>query len=94
MQKIKTWDTVIVTTGQYKGKTAKILKVNDKGVYLEGLNIKKRAKKGQGYIDVHHAINYSNVQFWDGKKASKVSIKIGEDKKKTRIVKKTWEVIK
>lgn len=94
MQKIKTWDTVIVTTGQYKGKTAKIVKVNDKGVYLEGLNIKKRAKKGQWYIDVHHAINYSNVQFWDGNKASKVAISIGDDKKKVRVVKKTGQLIK
>lgn|GEM_PF-6951305 len=38
---------VLVTTGQYKGKTAKVLRVSEDGVYLEGLNIKKRSKKGQ-----------------------------------------------
>ncbi|MBP7007618.1 KOW motif-containing protein [Patescibacteria group bacterium] len=29
MQKIQTGDMVIVTTGQFKGKTAKVLKVSE-----------------------------------------------------------------
>lgn len=92
MQKIQTWDLVIVTTGQFKWKTAKVLRVWDKWVYLEGLNIKKRAKKGEWFIDVHHAIHYSNVQFFDWTSASRVAV-ITEDTKKVRIVKKTWKII-
>lgn len=88
MKKIKTGDEVIVTTGQFKGKVAKVLKVSEKWVYLEGLNIRKRAKKGQGYIDVHHAIDYSNVQYWDGTAASRIGIST-QDGQKVRIVKKT-----
>jgi ribosomal protein L24 len=30
MQKIKTGDMVMVTTGQHKGKTAKVLRVGEK----------------------------------------------------------------
>lgn len=93
MQKIQTGDMVIVTTGQFKGKTAKILKVGDQGVYLEWLNIKKRAKKWQWYTDVHHAINASNVQYWDGNTSSKVAIEV-RDGKKVRVAKKTKAVIK
>ncbi|MFA7284377.1 MAG: 50S ribosomal protein L24 [Candidatus Absconditabacterales bacterium] len=93
MQKIKTGDMVLVTTGQYKGKTAKVLRVSEDGVYLEGLNIKKRSKKGQGYVDVHHAINYSNVAYWDGEKSSRVGFTI-EDGKKFRTLKTTKTVLK
>lgn len=92
MQKIQTWDLVIVTTGQYKWKTAKVVKVSEKWVYLEGLNIKKRAKKGQGYVDVHHSINYSNVQYFDGNSASRISIDV-VDWKKQRVVKKTGKTV-
>ena len=93
MQKIKTGDMVYVTTGKFKGKTAKILKIGEKGVYLEGLNIRKAGKKGQGFVDVHHAINASNVQFWDGETYGRVGI-IKEDEKKVRVLKKTNKVIK
>jgi len=92
MQKIQTWDLVMVTTGQFKGKVAKVLKVSEKWVYLEGLNIKKRAKKWQGYIDVHHAINYSNVQYFDGETASRVWVEF-VDGKKQRVVKKTGKAV-
>lgn len=93
MQKIQTGDMVIVTTGQFKGKTAKVLKVSEQWVYLEWLNIKKRAKKWQWYIDVHHAINASNVQYRDWSTWSKVAIEVHEGKK-VRVAKKTKAVIK
>lgn len=92
MQKIKTGDMVYVTTGKFKGKTAKILRIGEKWVYLQGLNIRKAAKKGQWYVDVHHAINISNVQFWDGDAFGRVGI-TKEDNKKVRVLKKTGKVI-
>jgi ribosomal protein L24 len=92
MQKIQTWDLVIVTTGQFKWKTAKVVKVSEKWVYLEGLNMKKRAKKWQWYIDVHHAIDYSNVQYFDGNWASRINIDV-VDWKKQRVVKNTGKPV-
>lgn len=93
MQKIQTGDMVLVTTGQFKWKTAKILKIGDQWVYLEWLNIKKRAKKWQWYINVHHAINASNVQYRDWSVSSKVAIEV-HDGKKVRVAKKTKALIK
>lgn len=93
MQKIKTGDMVMVTTGQHKGKTAKVLRVGEKWVYLEWLNIRKRAKKGTGYVDVHHPVDYSNVQYRDENAASRIGIKT-EDGKKVRFVKKTGKIVK
>lgn len=92
MQKIQTWDVVMVTTWQFKGKAAKVLKVSEKWVYLEWLNIRKRAKKWQWYIDVHHAIHYSNVQIFDWNSTSRVWIEI-VDGKKQRVVKKTGKPV-
>lgn len=93
MQKINTGDLVVVTTGQYKGKTAKVIRVDEKGIYLEWLNIRKKAKKWTGYVDVHHPIDRSNVQFRDGDQASRIGIKRDDDGKKVRFIKKSGAIV-
>lgn len=93
MKKIKTWDTVKVITWKYKGKTAKVMSIKGDEVFLEWLNIVKRAKKQQWYQDKHLSINISNVAFQDGEITTRVWFII-EDGKKIRVAKKTNNKIK
>ncbi len=99
MKKLKTWDTVIVISGKNKGKVATIKQIKQvskkKGnvvntfVYLDWVNVAKRAKKWQWFVDVILPIHISNVKYYDqaSKKSSKVSILI-ENGKKFRFLKK------
>lgn len=93
MKKIKTGDTVKVITGKYKGKTAKVTSVAGDNVFLEWLNIVKRAKKQQWYQDKQLPINISNVAYQDGDVTSKIGFVVEWDKK-VRLVKKTNNKLK
>ncbi len=96
-------DNVIILSGEDKGKTGKVLKVNvDKGTALvEGVNMvskscKPSAKNPQGGIVKQEApINLSNLSLIDPKsgKATRVSIK-RDGKNVIRIAKKSGEEIK
>ena len=88
MKKIKTGDMVKVITGKYKGKTAKVISVDGDSVFLEWLNIVKRAKKQQWYQDKQLPINISNVAYQDGDVTSKIWFTMDWDKK-VRLIKKT-----
>ena len=92
MKKIQTGDMVIITTWSFKSKTGKVVRVLDEKIYVEWINIRKRAKKGQWYVDVHLPIHCSNVQYRDGNTWSKIAIKI-ENGKRTRVVKKTGKTV-
>ena len=101
---IKKDDTVIVLTGEDKGKTGKVLKVlvEKNRAIVEGVNIvsksaKPSAKNPQGGIVKQEApIHISNLSLVDPKsgKATRVGIKVTEDGKKVRIAKKSGEEIK
>ncbi len=101
---IKKDDTVIVLTGEDKGKTGKVLKVfvEKQRAIVEGVNIvskhtKPSAKNPQGGIVKQEAsIHVSNLSLIDPKsgKATRVAIKVNEDGKKVRIAKKSGEEIK
>lgn len=101
--KIKTGDTVIVTSGQYKGKTGKVLETMPKKnkVVVEGVNILTKHVKPRGpqqpggIVKEEGPIDISNVMFYDekSKKGSRVGYKI-EDGKKVRIAKASGEEIK
>lgn len=93
MKKIKTGDTVKVITGKYKGKTAKVTSVAWDSVFLEWLNIVKRAKKQQWYQDKQLPINISNVAYQDGDVTSRIWFVVEWDKK-VRVVKKTNNKLK
>lgn len=101
--KIKTGDTVLVTSGQYKGKTGKVLDTMPKKnkVVVEGVNILTKHVKPRGpqspggIVKEEGPIDISNVMFYDekSKKGSRVGYKI-EDGKKVRIAKASGEEIK
>lgn len=73
--KFKKEDNVIVISGNYKGKTGKILKVFPKKerVIIEGVNIRKRHTKASnqnpkgGIIEKELPINASNIMIIDSK---------------------------
>lgn len=100
---IKKNDTVIVLTGQDKGKTGKVLKVlvADERAIVEGVNIvtksaKPSAKNPQGGIVKQEApIHISNLSLIDPKsgKATRVSV-TRDGKNVVRIAKKSGEEIK
>ena len=101
---IKKGDSVIVLTGEDKGKQGKVLKVlvKEQRAFVEGINLvskstKPSAKNPQGGIVKQEApIHISNLSLIDPKsgKVTRVAIKVAEDGKKVRIAKKSGEEIK
>ena len=102
--KIKKNDTVIVLTGEDKGKTGKVLKVlkDEQRAIVEGINMvnkstKPNAKNPQGgFVKQEASIHISNISLIDPKsgKATRVATQKNEDGKKVRIAKKSGEEIK
>ena len=102
--KIKKNDTVIVLTGEDKGKTGKVLKVlkDEQRAIVEGINMvnkstKPNAKNPQGgFVKQEASINISNISLIDPKSgtATRVAIQKQEDGKKVRIAKTSGEEIK
>jgi large subunit ribosomal protein L24 len=106
--KIKKGDTVLVITGNDKGKTGKVLKVfPDKGrVIVEGVNFIKRhtrqtqkAQKG-GIIEKEGTVHVSNLMLFCPKCSSptKVAFKVLEGEvsgrsNKVRICRKCGELV-
>lgn len=104
MKKIQTWDTVKVIAWKWKWKVAIVTSVSERIkkdkttqslVYLEWVNVMKKAVKWQWYKDVVLPIDISNVMYRSDaeKVASKVGIRV-EWKKNVRYLKKTGTVIK
>lgn len=99
--KIKKGDTVIVITGEDKGKSGKVLEVFPSkntalvaGVRIISKHTKPNAQNQQGGIVKKEApINISNLMLSVGGKATKVGRKV-EDGKSVRIAKSTGEIIK
>ena len=102
--KIKKNDTVIVLTGEDKGKTGKVLKVlkDEQRAIVEGINMvnkstKPNAKNPQGgFVKQEASIHISNISLIDPKsgKPTRVAMKFNEDGKKVRVAKKSGEEIK
>ncbi len=96
-------DEVVIISGSDKGKVAKILEVfrADGKIIVEGINVVKRHKKatgpGQegGIIEMESPIFASKVMLWDGqnKKASRVGKKTLENGKKVRVLKTSGEQV-
>lgn len=89
--KLKKEDNVIVISGNFKGKSGKILKVFPKKnrVIIEGVNLRKRHTKASqqnpqgGIIEKESPIEASNVMILDPKsnEATKIGKKIIIDEK-------------
>lgn len=102
--RLKKGDTVIVTTGKYKGKTGTVTATHptENKVTVEGINVvKKHVKPNREYpqgaiIDLTKPIWVSKVAIVEptSKKASKIGYTIDKDGKKVRIYKKTRKEIK
>lgn len=100
---IKSGDTVLVLSGDEKGKKGKILSVDQtkRRAIVEGLNmvtkhIKPTANTPQGGIEKKEApIHISNLQLVDPKSgdATRIGRKRNDDGKLVRYSKKTGEVI-
>ncbi len=97
--KIKKNDTVIVLSGDDKGKTGIVKKAMPKEnkVIVEGVNMVKRHTKPSqtnpgGIVSKEAAIHVSNVAIVKDGKATKVGYKV-VDGKKVRVARKSGEVI-
>lgn len=96
--KLKKNDNVIVLAGKEKGKTGKILRIDNKKnrVYVEKVNMVKKhikprsAQEPGGIIDREAGLDFSNIALYcpKCKKAVRFSIKIEENNNKKRICKK------
>jgi large subunit ribosomal protein L24 len=106
--KIRKNDSVVVISGNYKGKTGKVLKVftTENRVIVEGVNIRKRhtkpsQKNPQGGITEKEApVNVSNVMILDPKsnKPTRIGARIIIDdktgkKKSVRVSKSSDEML-
>ncbi len=108
MIKVKCGDKVIIIAGKDKGKEGTVLKIlsnadnNKFKLKVEGVNIVKKAKKGNpktgdtgGILESEAFIHYSNVQIINSLngKADKIGFKILKNGKKVRMFKSNKEVI-
>jgi len=104
--RIKKGDTVYVRTGQYKGKTGKVLHVDEhkQRVVVEGINMRKKHQRPTqqnqqgGILTIEGSIHVSNVAIYSTSLSgpTKVSTKViteGGKKTKVRICRKTGEEI-
>lgn len=99
--KIKKGDTVIVISGEERGKSGKVLEVYPskntalvQGIRIVSKHTKPNAQNQQGGIIQKEApIHISNLKLSVGGKATRVGRKV-EDGKIVRIAKSTGEIIK
>lgn len=95
MKKLKNWDPVIVIAGKHKWKISSIVSSKDDMVVVKGVNIVKKAVKGQWFIEKTLPIHVSNVMYYLEKDKKAVKLWIKEEKwKKVRFAKKENIVIK
>ena len=98
---LKVGDKVVVIAGSSKGKEGKITKTlrNENRVIVEGCNIVKKHRKGNGQesggiLETEAPIHASNVMLIDPKTKKRTRIgHVIENNKKIRVAKKSSEKI-
>lgn len=100
---LKKGDLVQVITGEYKGKSGKILKIipDKKKAVVEGINIVKRHTKPNpknqtgGIVEKEGQIHLSNLMLMCPKtgKATRIGVQLLENGKRVRFSKKAKESI-
>ena len=80
MQKLRKNDPVQVIAWKYKGTVSVITKRMGDFVVVEGVNVQKRAKKGEGYIEVTKPVHVSNIMYYSASHKSTSRIAIVVDK--------------
>jgi large subunit ribosomal protein L24 len=101
MYRIRKNDIVMVISGEFKGKTGRVLKnfTRTDRVIVEGVNfIKRHTRPSQtspqgGIVEKEAPIHVSNVKLIHNGKPTKVSYQVLKDGKKVRCSRKTQEVI-
>jgi large subunit ribosomal protein L24 len=97
MRKIRTGDTVLVTSGRNKGQRGRVRQnlIERDRVVIEGVNIvKKHIKRGRarqaGIVEVEAALHVSNVRLIcpSCKEPTRVGVRAGADGKNVRYCKK------
>ena len=100
--KLKKGDRVMVTTGRDKGKSGEILAVfpQENRALVQGVNMVKRHQRQTqqnegGIINREAKIHLSNLAIIDPKdgKPTRVGFKLNDDGSKSRIAKRSGEVI-
>lgn len=94
MKKFQSGDEVIVIAGKHKGTKSTIISVREDKVLVKGVNVAKKAVKGQGFVEKTLPIHISNIAHYDpkAKSASKVGIKV-DNGKKVRYYKKSGDTV-
>jgi large subunit ribosomal protein L24 len=96
--KIKKDDTVVITAGNHKGATGKVLEVltDENRVIVEKVNLVQRQVKpvgdrAGGTLEKEAPIHISNVALWnaDDSRKQKAAWKINDDGSKLRVDRKT-----
>ncbi|NLN93029.1 MAG: 50S ribosomal protein L24 [Candidatus Hydrogenedens sp.] len=100
---IRKKDTVVVTSGRYKGRRGRVLEVYPKKetILVEGVNIRKHhTKPGQthqsgGIVEREAPIHISNVMGWceEKQQPSQIKMKTLADGRRVRVWKLTGEVL-
>jgi large subunit ribosomal protein L24 len=107
MQKIRKDDMVVVITGEDKGKSGKVLRIDGDYVVIEGINLRKRHTKGNpqanktgGIIEREFPVRISNIAHMilngkgkNGRNYGKIGFKNLEDGRKVRYFKVNNEVV-
>lgn len=95
MKKIKKWDKVKVIAGKYKWDISVVEQVVWEKLIVKNVNIVKKAVKWQGFVEKTLPIDISNVMYYDEKNkvTTRIWIKIKENWKKVRFLKKWWNEI-
>ena len=104
--RIKKGDTVYVRTGEYRGKTGRVLFVDTKKkvILVEGINMKKKHQRPSqkspkgGIITMENSISLSNVALYNSSISAptKITSRVLDDggkKRKIRVCVKTGEEI-
>lgn len=81
MKTYKTGDSVIVIASKHKGAKSTITHIDGERVFLDWVNVVKRAKKGEGYIDKTLSIHISNIAHYDEKSSAPSRVKVVTNKK-------------
>lgn len=102
MNKIRKGDEVIAITGKDKGKRGTVVRVLDRAVVVQGVNVAKKHQKpnpvrGQvgGIVDIEKPIDISNVALFNPatQKGDRVGIRVLEDGRRVRFFKSNGEVV-
>ncbi|MBT8445938.1 MAG: 50S ribosomal protein L24 [Gammaproteobacteria bacterium] len=102
MNKIRKGDEVYICKGRDRGKRGTVLRMLEKAVVVEGINMVKRHTKpnpraGQpgGIVEKEAPISVANVALFNPvtKKPDRVGFKMLEDGRKVRVFKSNDEVV-